>query len=154
MEKNKKNIWLHINKMNHRGDENYGLLLNFHVNGLHWELYYRGDAPLVIYYNHGTKHILQVDGDLFYPILVNLCDKDNTDVDACDSYYCSIEEALKFINIMLYEDMELENEEGEEAEWPEYDLSYIGKNEAAFKTLECRIANGDQILEADIVGLN
>lgn len=150
-----KTTWLHINKLFRRGKDNHGTLLHFIVNGLHWELNYRGDSPLLIYHTNGIKHVLQIDGDLFYPIDVNLYDVNNSSDAEFDSYLFNMEQILEFINTMLYEDMELEynDDEDDETAAPDYYLYYGGKNESAFKLFEDKVAKGERILEEDIEAL-
>jgi hypothetical protein len=145
--------------MSHRGKENFGGVLKFIVNDLHWELNYRGDAPLLIYQTNGTNHIVQIDGDLFFAIDVDLCDGEETEdiaEEEFDSYLFTMEEALKFINIMLYEDMELEYDPSiakEDLTGDDYELFYDGENEEAFNKLEAKVAKYERILEEDIEAL-
>ena len=141
--------------MTTRGKDNYGLLLRFNVNNFCWELNYRGDAPLLIFRSNGERYILQVDGDLFHPTTVELCDPKNKDDDAYDTYIFPVKEALKFINIMLYEDMELDYDNGEtEHECSDdYEVSYSGKNNQAFKSLQQKIEKYEEILAEDICHL-
>lgn len=143
------------NKMTTRGTENFGSLLSFHVNNFHWQLNYRGDAPLMIFMTNGERHILQVDGDLFHPITADLCDPKNKDDDAYDTYIFPGKEALKFINIMLYEDMELDYDNGE-TEYDssdDYEVSYTGENHAGFEILYNKIEKYEEIFGEDIITL-
>ena len=89
-------IRLYINKHYTEEDEITGSLLEVIINGLIWELNYRGDAPLLIYHTEGDKHILQIDGDLFYPVDVDLADLVN-DEEIYDGYLFKMEEAIKYI---------------------------------------------------------
>ena len=138
--------------MTTRGKDNYGLLLRFNVNNFCWELNYRGDAPLLIFRTNGERHILQVDGDLFHPTTAELCNTKNKDDDAYDTYIFPVKEALKFINIMLYEDMELEYDNGEtdNDSSDDYDVSYTGTNHQAFELLHQKIENYEEIFVEDI----
>ena len=63
-----------FNRLSNRGKENFGFLLHFNVNNFHWDLNFRGDAPLMKYMTNGEKHILQIDGDVFHPMSAVMCD--------------------------------------------------------------------------------
>ena len=141
--------------MTTRGKDNYGLLLRFNINNFSWELNYRGDGPLLIFRTNGERHILQVDGDLFHATTAELCDPKNKDDDAYDTYVFPVKEALKFINIMLYEDMELEydNGETENDSSDDYEVSYSGKNHKAFDLLYDKIQKYKEIFAEDIYHL-
>ena len=138
--------------MTTRGKENFGSLLSFNVNNFHWELNFRGDAPLMIFRTNGERHILQVDGDLFHPTTAELCDPKNKDDDTYDTYIFPVKEALKFINIMLYEDMELEYDNGEtdNDSSDDYEVSYTGTNHRAFELLHKKIEKYEEIFAEDI----
>ena len=141
-----------FNKLANRGKENYGFLLHFHVNNFHWDLNFRGDAPLMKYMTNGKQHVLQVDGDLFHPTTAELCNPKNKDDDANDTYIFPVKEALKFINIMLYEDMELEYDDGETEHdsSDDYEVSYSGENHEAFDLLYDKIQKYKEIFAEDI----
>ncbi|WP_394772357.1 hypothetical protein [Mucilaginibacter sp.] len=143
------------NKMTIRGMENFGSVLSFHVNNFHWQLNFRGDAPLMIFRTNGRRHILQVDGDLFHPTTAELCDPKNKNDDAYDTYIFPVKEALKFINIMLYEDMELDydNCETEHDSSDDYEVSYTGTNHQAFELLYKKIEKYEEIFAEDIYEL-
>ena len=146
---------ININKMTTRGKENFGSLLRFNVNNFYWELNYRGDAPLMIFRTNGKRHVLQVDGDLFHPTTAELCVPKNKDDDAHDTYIFPVKEALKFINIMLYEDMELEydNGETEHDSSDDYEISYSGTNHQSFKSLRQKIEKYEELFAEDIYEL-
>ncbi len=147
-------LHIYFNKLTTRGKENYGFLLHFHVNNLHWDLNFRGDAPLMNYMRNGEKHILQIDGDLFHPISANLFDPKIEDEDAFDSYIFPIDEGIRLINIMLYEDLELEYEDdNDDDENGDYNTSYSGENEKAFSLLKSKIEKYEQIFAEDIIQL-
>ena len=113
---------------------------------------FRGDAPLMKYMTNGEKHILQIDGDVFHPVAAIMCDSKIVDDNAIDSYIFSIDEGLRFINILLYEDLELEYEDDNDAD-DEYSTSYFGENEKAFQLLNAKIEKYEQILAEDIAHL-
>ena len=145
-------LQFNFNRLTNRGKENFGFLLHFNVNNFHWDLNFRGDAPLMKYMTNGEKHILQIDGDVFYTISADLCDPKNEEDDAYDMYVFAIDEALRFINIMLYEDLELKYNNGESDNDPsdDYDIAYSGKNKKGFNLLSKKIKNFEQIFAEDI----
>lgn len=116
---------------------------------------YRGDAPLLIFHTNGNKHILQIDGDLFFPLEVDLADLENED-EIYDAYLFEMDEALRMLNILLYEDMELETdlEEDEIADFEPYYIGYDGEQEDAFNKILLKIKNEDIITNEDIISLN
>ena len=143
-----------LNRLTNRGKENFGFLLHFNVNNFHWDLNFRGDAPLMKYMTNGEMHILQIDGDVFHSVSTIMCDPKIVDDNGIDSYIFSIDEGLRFINILLYEDLELENEDdNDDDENGEYTISYFGENEKAFKLLNAKIQKCEQILADDIAHL-
>lgn len=129
-------IWVYINKHYTEEDEITGSLLEVIINGLVWELNYTGDAPLLIYRSNSNKHILQIDGDLFYPVNADLADLEN-DEEIYDGYLFQMEEAIKLLNMLLYADLELESdiEENEKADFQPYFLDYDGEQKDAFNNL-------------------
>ena len=141
-----------FNRLSNRGKENFGFLLHFNVNNFHWDLNFRGDAPLMKYMTNGEKHTLQIDGDVFHPMSAVMCDPKIEDEDAFDSYIFSIDEAIRLINIMLYEDLELDIEDDND-ENGEYCISYFGENENAFRLLNVKIQKYEQIFADDIIQL-
>ncbi len=147
-------IWVYINKRYWPGPESNGYLLEYIINDLRWILNFRGDAPLLIYRNNGDKHILQIDGDLFFPSDVDLADLDNEE-EIYDGYLFPIEEALKMLNLLLYEDLELETdlEEDEIADYEPYFLYYEGDKENAFNKLLQKILKEKVIIKKDINSL-
>ena len=149
-------IRIYMNKLSTRGKNTYGLLLRFHMCGLHWLLHYRGDAPLVIYH---ADDVLQIDGDVYCPIASNLCPARNTDDFAYDSYLFKTEDALDFLNTMLYEDMDLEYVPDEFSNYEtnnddDYEIYYEGENGAAFELLKNKVDKLERILASDLVKLN
>ena len=150
------NVWLYINHLMKRGKDYYTGLTHFIVREMHWELNFRSDMLVVIYHTNGVKHILQVGGDLFYPLEVHRRITKYED-EKYDGYLMPMKEVLRFINIMLYEDMELNyEEEGSERcedTRDEYDLFYNGDNEKAFDVIFDKMMNWEEILEEDVVGL-
>lgn len=147
-------IWVYTNKHYTEDEEITGALTEFIINGLRWQLNYRGDAPLVIFHTNGDKHILQIDGDLFFPVDADLADMENEE-EIYDGYLFPIEEALKMLNILLYEDLELVlDPELEEREiYFPYDLEYNGKNGHAFKKLLEKVKKDKVIDEKDLKSL-
>lgn len=148
-------IWVYTNKHHTEDEEITGALTEFIINGLRWQLNYRGDAPLVIFHTNGDKHILQIDGDLFFPDAVDLADPENEE-EIYDGYLFPIEEALKMLNILLYEDLELElDPEPEEGEnYFPYDLEYDGEQHDAFNIILHKVKEEKEITKEDIISLN
>ena len=148
-------IWVYINKHYSEENEITGSLTELVINGLVWELNYRGDAPLLIYHTNGNKHILQIDGDLFFPADVDLADLEN-DEEVYDGYLFPIEEALKMLNMLLYEDLELETdlEEEEIADFEPYFLEYDGEKQEAFNNILQKVKEEKAITKEDIFSLN
>jgi hypothetical protein len=148
-------IWLYINKHYTEEDEIRGSLLEVIINGLIWELNYRGDAPLLIYHTEGDKHILQIDGDLFYPVDADLADLGN-DEEIYDGYLFKMEEAIKLLNMLLYADLELESdiEEEEKADFQPYFLDYDGEQQEAFDKILQKVKEEMAITKEDIISLN
>lgn len=147
-----KYCWVYINKhVDRKSDtEVIGGLELVVINDLVWELNYRGDSPLLIYRTNGSIHILQIDGDLFYPIKADLSDLEDDEVEF-DAYLFTIEEALKFLNFILYEDLELEiDEDAEEESGDNYYVNYNGENVAAFEKVNAKIENQEEITEEDL----
>lgn len=153
MEK-KDHVWVYINKHYTEEEEITGSLLEFILNDLRWELNYRGDAPLLIYHNNGDKHILQIDGDLFFPTEVDFAELEN-DEEMYDGYLFSIEEALKMLNMLLYADLELETdlEEEEIIDFQTYFLEYDGEQQEAFNNILHKVKEEKQITKDDINSL-
>ncbi|MFN8296704.1 MAG: hypothetical protein U0T69_10945 [Chitinophagales bacterium] len=147
-------IWVYINKHYTEEDEITGSLLEFIINDLRWELNYRGDAPLLIYRSNDNKHILQIDGDLFYPVGTDLADLENDD-EIYDGYLFQIEEAIKLLNMLLYADLELESdiEENEKADFQPYFLEYDGQQQDAFNNLLYKVKEDQAITKEDIISL-
>lgn len=147
-------IWVYTNKHYTEDEEITGALTEFIINGLRWQLNYRGDAPLVIFHTNGDKHILQIDGDLFFPDAVDLADPENEE-EIYDGYLFPIEEALKMLNILLYEDLELElDPELEEGEnYFPYDLEYDGLQHDAFNIILHKVKDEKAITKEDIISL-
>lgn len=81
-----------------------------------------------------------------------MCDPKNEEDDAYDMYVFAMDEALRFINIILYEDLELEYNNGESDNNPsdDYDIDYSGKNKKRFNLLSKKIKNFEQIFAEDI----
>jgi hypothetical protein len=149
-------IWVYINKHYTEEDEITGSLLEVIINGLVWELNYRGDAPLLIYRSNSNKHILQIDGDLFYPVDADLADLEN-DEEIYDGYLFQMEEAIKLLNMLLYADLELESdiEEEEKADFQPYFLDYDGEQQDAFdNNLLHKVKEKQAITKEDIISLN
>ena len=145
-----------LNKLTHRGKDYQGFLLHFDVNNFHWDLNFRGDAPLMQHMTNGKKHVLQIDGDLFYPTSVVITsDSEIKDEEGYDSYIFPIDEGIRLINIMLYEDMELEydNGETENDSSDDYDVSYSGEKHQAFQLLQQKIEKYEEIFAEDIIQL-
>lgn len=147
-------IWVYINKHYNEENEITGSLTEIVINGLVWELNYRGDAPMLIYHTNGNKHILQIDGDLFFPTETDLADLENHE-EIYDCYLFPIEEALKMLNILLYEDLELElDPELEEGEnYFPYDLEYDGLQHDAFNIILHKVKDEKAITKEDIISL-
>ena len=137
-------IWVYINKHYNEENEITGSLTEVVINDLVWELNYRGDAPLLIYHTNGNKHILQIDGDLFFPADADMADLEN-DEEVYDGYLFPIEEALKMLNMLLYEDLELETdlEEEEIADFEPYFLEYDGEKQEAFNNILQKVTKED-----------
>ncbi len=147
-------IWVYTNKHYTEDEEITGALTEFIINGLRWQLNYRGDAPLVIFHTNGDKHILQIDGDLFFPVDADLADLENDEEDY-DGYLFPIEGALKMLNMLLYEDLELElDPELEEGEnYFPYDLEYDGLQHDAFNVILHKVKDEKAITKEDIISL-
>ncbi len=147
-------IWVYINKHYNEEKEVTGSLTEVVINGLVWELNYRGDAPLLIYHTNGTKHILQIDGDLFFPVDADLADLEN-DEEVYDGYLFPIEEALKMLNMLLYEDLELETDLQEEeiADFLPYFLDYDGEQQETFNNILQKVKEEKAITKEDIISL-
>ncbi len=150
-------VWIYINAMTKRGKDYYTGLMHFIVRDMHWELNYRGDSPLLIYKTNGIKHILQIDGDLFYPIEVQRR-ATKYEGEKFDGYLMPMKEVLKFINIILYEDMELEYNDGSEpgeheGDGNDYEIYYEGENDEGFENFFAKVGKYEEILEEDVVGL-
>ncbi len=148
-------IWVYINKHYSEENEITGSLTELVINGLVWELNYRGDAPLLIYHTNGNKHILQIDGDLFFLVDTDLADVKN-DEEVYDCYLFQMEEALKMLNMLLYEDLELETdlEEEEIADFEPYFLEYDGEKQEAFNNILQKVKEEKAITKEDIFSLN
>lgn len=148
-------IWVYINKHYNEENEITGSLTEVVINDLVWELNYRGDAPLLIYHTNGNKHILQIDGDLFFPADADMADLEN-DEEVYDGYLFPIEEALKMLNMLLYEDLELETdlEEEEIADFEPYFLEYDGEKQEAFNNILQKVKEEKAITKEDIFSLN
>lgn len=151
---NENQIWVYINKHYTDEDEITGYVLEFIINDLRWQLNFRGDAPLLIYRNNGDKHILQIDGDLFFPIDTDLADLENEE-EIYDSYLFQMEEALKMLNMLLYADLELETdlEEEEMADFQPYLLDYDGGQKEVFNDILLKVRNEQMITNEDIISL-
>lgn len=151
MPKEEKNCWVYINKHFNRGKKaSNGSLLDVNINGLIWELNFRGDAPLLIYHTNGNTRILQIDGDLFFPVDDDLADMKNED-DYYDGYLFPETEAVKFLNFILYSDLELEIEEGlEDDNANDYFIDYIGDNEAGFEKVFAKIRKEKRLTAKDL----
>ncbi len=147
-------IWVYTNKHYTEDEEITGVLTEFIINGLRWQLNYRGDAPLLIFHTNGDKHILQIDGDLFFPVDADLADLENDEEDY-DGYLFPIEGALKMLNMLLYEDLELElDPELEEGEnYFPYDLEYDGLQHDAFNIILHKVKDEKAITKEDIISL-
>ncbi len=147
-------IWVYTNKHYTEDEEITGALTEFIINGLRWQLNYRGDAPLLIFHTNGDKHILQIDGDLFFPVDADLADLENDEEDY-DGYLFPIEGALKMLNMLLYEDLELElDPELEEGEnYFPYDLEYDGLQHDAFNIILHKVKDEKAITKEDIISL-
>lgn len=148
-------IWVYTNKHYTEEEEVSGYLLEFIINDLRWELNYKGDAPLLIYRNNSDKHILQIDGDLFFPTEVDFAALEN-DEEVYDGYLFPIEEALKLLNMLLYADLELEinTDEYDENDRIVYSLFYDGEQQDAFDSLLQKVRERKNITEDDINSLN
>lgn len=148
-------IWVYINKHDTEEEERTGYLLEFIINDLRWELNYKGDAPLLIYRNNNDKHILQIDGDLFFPTEVDFAALEN-DEEVYDGYLFPTEEALKMLNMLLYADLELEinTDDYDEADQQVYALYYDGEQQDAFDSLLQKVRERNEITEWDINSLN
>lgn len=147
-------IWVYINKHYNEENEITGSLTEIVINGLVWELNYRGDAPMLIYHTNGNKHILQIDGDLFFPTETDLADLENHE-EIYDCYLFPIEEALKMLNMLLYEDLELETDldEEEKADFVPYFLEYDGEQKEAFNNIVQKVKEEKAITKEDIISL-
>lgn len=147
-------IWVYINKHYTEEEEVSGYLLEFIINDLRWILNFRGDAPLLIYRSDGDKHILQIDGDLFFPVSVDLADLEN-DEEVYDGYQFPIEDALKILNMLLYADLELElnPDEYDESDSEVYELYYDGEQHDAFNHFLQKVKEEKEITEDDINSL-
>jgi hypothetical protein len=145
-------IWVYTNKHSFHEDKIVGSLLEVIINDLSWELNYRGDVPLLIYYTNGDKHILQIDGDLFYPLEVNLADLENEE-EVYNGFLFTMDDALSLLNILLYEDLELDNDiDDEEIEdFEQYSLDYYGEQQEAFDKIVQKVENKEVIVEEDII---
>lgn len=152
-------VWLYINQLKQKKRNLFGLLIHFAIEDMHWKLNYRGDAPLLQFHTNGVKHVLQVDGDLFFPTKVKLASSEYEE-EIFDAFLMPMEEILNFINTMFYEDLELDFEdEDDEREIyedtrEEYDLFYHGDNEEGFQRIFDKMMNWDVIEEMDVVELN
>lgn len=151
---NEDKIWVYINKHYTEEEEIIGYLLEFIINDLRWELNYRGDAPLLIYRSKGDKHILQIDGDLYFPVSVDLADLENEE-EIYDGYLFPTEEALKMLNMLLYADLELElnPDEYDESDPEAYILYYNGEQLDAFNNFLQKVREEIEITEGDINSL-
>ncbi len=151
---NEDKIWVYINKHYTNEEEITGYLLEFIINDLRWQLNFRGDAPLLIYRSDGNKHILQIDGDLFFPIDADLADLEN-DEEVYDGHLFPIEEALKMLNMLLYADLELESdiEEEEKVDFQSYFLEYEGEKKEAFNNILNKVEKEQTITYEDIISL-
>lgn len=149
---NEDKIWVYINKHYTDEEEITGYLLEFIINDLSWQLNFRGDAPLLIYRSNGNKHILQIDGDLFFPADIDLADLENEE-EIYDSYLFQTEEALKILNMLLYADLELESdiEEDEKADFQPYFLEYDGEQQEAFNNILQKVKDEKVITKEDII---
>lgn len=145
-------IWVYTNKHYTDEDNIVGSLLEVIINDLSWELNYRGDAPLLIYHSNGDKHILQIDGNLFYPLEANLADLEN-DEEVYNCFLLTMNDALSLLNILLYEDLELDNdlEEDEIEDFEQYWLDYEGEDQEAFDKIVQKVENKEAIVEEDII---
>ena len=147
-------IWVYINKRYWPGPESNGYLLEYIINDLRWILNFRGDAPLLIYRSNGDKHILQIDGDLFFPVSVDSADLENEE-EIYDGYLFPIEEALKMLNMLLYADLELETdlEDEEKADFVPYFIEYDGEQQEAFNNIVQKVKEEKAITKEDIISL-
>ena len=147
-------IWLYINKHYTNEEEITGYLLEFIINDLRWQLNFRGDAPLLVYRSDGTKHILQIDGDLFFPKEVDFAELEN-DEEVYDGYLFKTGESLKMLNMLLYADLELElnPDEYDVSDQEEYTLYYDGEQQDAFNNLLQKVKEVKEITEDDINSL-
>ena len=98
---------------------------------------------------------MQIDGDLFFPVDADLADLENDEEDY-DGYLFPIEGALKMLNMLLYEDLELElDPELEEGEnYFPYDLEYDGLQHDAFNIILHKVKDEKAITKEDINSLN
>ena len=147
-------IWVYINKHYTNEEEITGYLLEFIINDLRWQLNFRGDAPLLVYRSDGTKHILQIDGDLFFPKEVDFAELEN-DEEVYDGYLFKTGESLKMLNMLLYADLELElnPDEYDVSDQEEYTLYYDGEQQDAFNNLLQKVKEVKEITEDDINSL-
>ncbi|MBK7640877.1 MAG: hypothetical protein IPJ22_12795 [Bacteroidetes bacterium] len=147
-------IWVYANKHSIHEDKIVGLLREVIINDLSWELNYRGDAPLLIYHTNGDQHILQIDGDLFYPLEVNLADLENEE-EVYNGFLFTMDDALSLLNILLYEDLELDNDMDDEEieDFEQYSLDYYGEQQEAFEKIVQKVEKKEAIVEEDIIGL-
>ena len=153
----KENVWLYINHLTKKGEDYYTGLMHFIVHEMHWELNFRGDSPVVVYYPNAAKLILQVGENLFYPLEVHRRITKYED-EKYDGYLMPMKEVLRFINIMLYEDMELEYDDGSEpgehaGDGNDYQIYYNGDNEKAFEKIFDKVKKGKKILERDVANI-
>lgn len=147
-------IWVYTNKHSIQEDKLVGELLEVIINDLSWELNYRGDAPLVIYHTNGDQHILQIDGDLFYPLEVNLADLENEE-EVYNGFLFTMDDALSLLNILLYEDLELDNDMDDEeiADFEQYSLDYYGEQQEAFEKIVQKVKNREAITKEEIISI-
>jgi hypothetical protein len=144
--------WLYINTCRKEGENYSGSLLHFIVGRLHWELNFRGDFPGLRYHTNDTKHVLQIDGDLYYPVEVKRSLNKFGTV-KFDAYRMPMNELLRFINTILYEDMELEYDEDEKISGnprDDYEVFYEEDNNDGFNRFLEKLGKQEEILEEDV----
>ena len=97
---------------------------------------------------------MQIDGDLFYPLEVNLADLENEE-EVYNGFLFTMDDALSLLNILLYEDLELDNDMDDEeiADFEQYSLDYYGEQQEAFEKIYQKVENKEVIVEEDIIGL-
>ncbi len=125
----------------------FGFFLWFAINNVRWQLNYHGDAPLLILHRNEFKTVLQIDGDLYYPLSHEKSSVKND----YEKFELTEQDGLNLLNTMLYEDMELEDEDV--ALPNEYDLIYEGKNKMNFLKLVQKVAKNKLIVLKDIIDL-